>query len=428
MEHIQKAKNIFKELLLKTEPYTKTNMLYVAKQGFWSVLGQIIGSGASAVAVILLANLLSKESFGQYRFILSFIPILLIAALPGISSAFSRTVAREEKIDLPRIIRTQITWGSLGSLVAVIISLFYLHRGDNILFSAMMLVAVFLPFIQPFTAFSSYYKGKQDFKTATLYGSVVNVAQAILLVVAALIFKNTLAVLIGFLIGQVIVPLFFHFKMLSKEKSLSAESAEAEDHSDETIKYGKLLTATQIIGTITGNIDKILTGYLFGAEILAIYSVALTIPSNVVLILNVVPRIAFPKFARNTWQPSEKAKIIYKLFVFFVALIIPTLIYFLLAPIITPLIFRNYEAALPAALVFGALVLISPLNAMIDSIFQARKLIKGMIASQCITLITFIAVFLFIYVNFGPSAIGTAVALIASEVAQFIFGIFFVRR
>lgn len=421
-------KRRYVRLLRGLEQYTKTDMVYVMKGGFWSFLSQGASSASSALAVIILANLLSKESFGHYRLVLSIASLLSVLALPGINTAFMRSIARGENVDSKRLVKTEIRWGLFSSLVALFIAFYYFLGGTSVLAGALVLTAILLPFLQPFSIYSSYYKGKQDFKTAMIYDSAASVFQSAALIIVALITKSVLAALGAFMAGQIVSSLFFYLKTLRDEKALMVLKSDKEDQSAETIKYGKSLTATQIVGALAGNIDKLFVGYFLGAEILAVYSVALTIPNNIILLFNVIPRIALPKFARNAWEADERSRVIYRLFIFIGALLIPALIYFLLVPHVIPLIFKNYSASIPVAVILSFLILISPVNAVIDGVLTARKLVKRIIFSQTVTLITFVGAFFLMYLRFGPSPVGAAVALIISEVVQFLFGLLLLKR
>lgn len=416
------------QLLRSAERYTLTDMVYVVRQGFWSFSNQVVSSTSSAIAVIVLANILSKESFGQYRYVLSVIPIVALFTLPGVAPAITRSVARDESVDLPKTVRTEVRWGLFGSLAALGIAIFYFVHGDGVLSSAFVITALSLPLLQSFSIYSAYLKGKRDFKTATIYGSISSVFQVAVLIIAAFATKNILVVLGSFLFGQIVAQYFFYKKTLHGGGPVSPGDIAANQQSESVIRYGKLLTTTQLVSTITGNIDKLVVGYFLGVETLAIYSIALTIPSNLVLLFNVVPRIAFPKFSKNEWGPDERTKIVRKLLLFLAALVVPAVLYFLLVPIAIPLLFREYGASIPAALVLTFLVLISPLNAVIDQVFQARKQVRSIVFLQILTLCVFSGVFLILWRVFGANPIDAAIALVVSEALQFLVGIILLRR
>ena len=73
---IKKIKEKIYNLLRWSEKYTKTDMVYLAHGGFWLSFGQIISSLSSFLLAIAFANLLPKETYGNYKYILSIASIL----------------------------------------------------------------------------------------------------------------------------------------------------------------------------------------------------------------------------------------------------------------------------------------------------------------------------------------------------------------
>ncbi|MCX6757901.1 MAG: oligosaccharide flippase family protein [Candidatus Nomurabacteria bacterium] len=421
-------KSKIKNFLRKTEKYTKTDMVYIAQGGFWTLFSQVIGSLSSFAVVVILANILTKEDFGQYRFVISIVSILIIFTLPGLSTSITRSVARKQIIDFSKIIKAKIYWGFIGSLATLLVAGYYFYNSNIEITYALILSALFLPFIEPFAIYSAYFKGKQDFKTTAIYESISRVFQALVIIAIALITHSILALLSAYFIGQIIARLFFYRKTLKDEKTQNIEKVILENKSDDTIKYGKHLSATQIINTITANIDKLLVWHFLGAEILAIYYIALTIPKNIVLLCNIIPRIALPKFSQNTWDQEERTKVIKKLFKFFYILIIPALMYFFLVPFVLPFIFKNYSTSVSIAIILSFLIILAPMNTMIGQILQSMKSIKKIICLQIISLITFIATFFILYIVFGASPVVAATALVASEASAVLVGVFLIKK
>ena len=50
-----------------SQKYTQTDMVYLAKGGFWLGMGQIITGLASFLLTLAFANLVPKETFGTYK-------------------------------------------------------------------------------------------------------------------------------------------------------------------------------------------------------------------------------------------------------------------------------------------------------------------------------------------------------------------------
>ena len=68
-------------------------MMYLAQGGFWIALGHIVNGLLAFSLIVAFANLLSKETYGIYRYILSIAGVLNIFVLSGMGTAISRSVA-----------------------------------------------------------------------------------------------------------------------------------------------------------------------------------------------------------------------------------------------------------------------------------------------------------------------------------------------
>lgn len=412
-----------KKILRKAEYYTKTDMVYLVRGSFWSLLEQGIGSLSSFIGVLALTYVLPKDSFGQYRFILSILPILIIFTLPEMGLSLSRSIARGKTIDLIKIAKEKTKWGLLGALLALILAAYYFYAGNMLIFYALLITSAFIPFMESLYIYIAYYKGNQDFKTAAAYHSISRVFQASVIIITALIFKNVIAILIAYLTGQLIARFVFFRKTV---KSINYKEPISGDEENTTvISYGKNLSLLSVVGTIRDNLDKLLVWHFLGAEILAIYYVALTIPNNLVLLFNVLPRIAFPKFAKLTWGSLEYSQLIRKVLLLILGLTLPSILYASLVPFALPIIFKSYHASISPAVIFTVLIFLSPANAMLGQVFYAQKSIKKILILQVFGILVFTSVFFLTYESFKVS--GAALALIVSTFAQFIGGIFLIK-
>ena len=56
-------------VLLKAERYTKTDMLYFAKNGSWLIFAQISIALLALTLSVIFANFIPKDVYGTYRFL-----------------------------------------------------------------------------------------------------------------------------------------------------------------------------------------------------------------------------------------------------------------------------------------------------------------------------------------------------------------------
>src|SRR5450631_2149615 len=88
---LTQAKDTLKRALLWSGSYIKTDMLYLATGGFWSTTAQIITSAGTFVFAIIVAHFLSKEVYGEYKYVLSVVALLSIFSLTLGTAVFQST-------------------------------------------------------------------------------------------------------------------------------------------------------------------------------------------------------------------------------------------------------------------------------------------------------------------------------------------------
>ena len=408
-----KIKGKIIKFLRWSEKYTKTDMVYLIGGGSWLFGAQAVGAVSAFVVTVLLTSLLPKETFGQYRFVLAVIPMLAIAALPGINTATTRFVAQGAHIDLLAITKVKIKWGLIGSLASLFVALYYFSQGNNLLAYIFGISALFIPFFETFFIYSDYYKGKQNFKTPAIYEAISRVIQAFLMVIVALITKNILVLVSVFFIGQITTRLFFFIRTL-KSQTIKQDliSKDELNSQSEIIKYGKHLTLIGVLGVLYGSIDKLLIWHFLGSEALAIYIVAFTIPTSLALLFGFLPQVLLPKFTQKNYsEKSEQKKLFKKLSMFTGIMFIIPIIYIPLAPIIMSTIFPAYSTSI---FISQLLSLIIPLFVLVGIIWQlliARKRNSVMLFIIIASLITSITAFIILKDSLGITAMFVSLGL-----------------
>jgi O-antigen/teichoic acid export membrane protein len=99
-------------LLKKSEKYTKTDMIYLAKGGTWLGIGQAFSLCITLLLSVLFANLISPESYGIYKYILSIAALLALPTLSGMDSAITRTVAQGFDGTIYEALKQKMLYGS----------------------------------------------------------------------------------------------------------------------------------------------------------------------------------------------------------------------------------------------------------------------------------------------------------------------------
>lgn len=379
------------KILRKSEKYTKTDMIYLAKGGFWLTLSQLISVGSAFLLAIAFANLLPKETYGQYKYIISIFSILTLTTLNGIDTSVTRAVAKGYEGSLIPALKTKFKWGLIGALAGLIISGYYFYSGNYQLTIAFAIAAIFVPFMDSFGLYQAYFNGKKWFDKLTKYTSTVKIVSAITIFLAIYFTDNLFLTLIAFFFPMIALRIFF---LLHIKKKYPPN----KEFDPQTVKYGKHLSFIGILGVIAMQIDKVLVFHYLGASELAIYSFAISPLEQMKSLVKPITTLATPKFATST-KTEIKKTLIKKIANLGLLLAIISLIYILLAPYIFQLIFPKYMESVPYSQIFAISFMTLPLLT-ITTAFEAQKMIKEIYSFRIATalfqiIITFTGVFFF---------------------------------
>jgi len=365
---VDKLRNKTYDLLRWSEKYTKTDMLYLAKGGSWLSLGQIISSLSSFLLVIAFANLIPKETFGTYKYILSLTGILLIPSLPGMNTAISIASARNLDGTLLLALKTKIRWGLLSSLASLLLSGYYFLNGNMGLMISFLIASVFLPFIDAFGIYGPFLNGKKKFQISTRYGAITQIISTGFLIAVIFLTDNLFLIVLSYFLSWTLLRYIF-FKITVKKFVTS------KDEDVGAIPYGKHLSLMKVVNIVASYIDRLFVFHFLGAVPLAVYSFAIAMPEQMKGLLGLLDTLAFPKFVkRNIREIKDSFK--KKALRLFLLGAISIGAYILIAPFIFKTFFPKYQEAV----FFSQLFSLSMLNMALfpaSTALRAKKKCEG---------------------------------------------------
>lgn len=292
------------KVLRWTEKYTRVDMVYATKNGFWVTITQVVNSGFSLLLIIAFANLLPKETYGIYQYILSVMGVLSIFTLTGMNSSITQAVAAGHEGTLQLATKYQLKWNLMMVAAFLALSGYYLFQGDSNLSIAYVVLGLFVPATLALNTYGPFLDGKREFK----FGAMTNIASSLIysvgMFITILLSNEVVWLVIAYALTTFLSTLFFYLYTLHKYKP-------KESHTDTTgaLKYGRELTFIRFIGPIAGQIDKLILAHFYGAAPLATYALARIIPNRIIILIKKWVGIAFPKFAQKT--PDELNSVFY---------------------------------------------------------------------------------------------------------------------
>lgn len=382
-------KALLYKLLRKSEKYTKTDMVYLAKGGFWLTLGQIVSSIASFLLAIAFANLLPKETYGTYKYILSILAILSITTLPGMGVAITQAVARGYDKSLSSALKLKIRWGLLGALASLGIATYYWLNHNETLSISFLIVAIFLPFMDTFNVYINFLEGKKNFRISTKFRIIIRILATSIMVATLFITNNIFIILLSYLLSYTVLRFIFVKITLNKYVNNTTSDLSA-------MSYGKHLSLMSILNLIAGQLDKILIFHYLGAAPMAIYAIAMAMPEEIKGVLRNIQSLALPKFAAQPEQEIKKT-ILSKIIKFTSLIAVFVVIYILIAPYVFEIFFPQYLESITYSQIFAISLISASANLPLAAL-QSKKAKKALyIYNACTAILHIILLVVMMY-------------------------------
>lgn len=405
------------QFLRWSEKYTKTDMLYLTHGMSWLSTGQFFSSVSVFILAILFANLLPQETYGTYKFVLSWFSILAIPTLGGMGIAIVNATARGFDKTIHVALRTKIIWGLFGSFASLIFSGYYFFNDNIVLAISFLIVAFFIPTMESYGIFNYFLQGKKKFGASTRYFVISQLISMASIVSAILLTNNIVIILLAYFIPWTITRYVFY--KISTKKYSQNEKIEYS-----AITYGKHLSLMSIIGTVAGQLDKLLIFHFIGAVELAIYTIAIAPVEQIKAVFKSIATLLLPKYSNQSLE-KIRSGINKKMLITGAVLLIIIILYIIFIPFVFKLLFPKYISSVLLSQVF-ALSLISAMAIFPNNALQAleakKELYKMRTAVSSIQILFLIAGIYF----FG--IMGIVLARIFTRLFELLLASFFLKR
>lgn len=374
---------------------------YFLRGSIWLIFAQIVSSLSSFVLAIVLSKIISKEIFGEYRYLLSLLSIISLIAISGYNVIITQIVAQGDDTIWWRGVKKTFLSGILGSFCSFIGAIYYLMNGNSFLSFGLLLIGLLTPLYTVSQLYTSYLSGKKDFKAISLYGIFPDVFVVTALIITAIHFKSAIILLGVFFISNILSHGLTNYLVYKKYPIKNKMEIIFEN------KYPLHLSAMNLFYTVGQNIDKLLIFHYLGAAPVAILTLAQALPLQLKGVQKIILSLTLPKFSENQGKIEAVRKKIYYLTGITAILIA---VYIPIAPFIYKLIFPNYIEAIVISQIFSLSVLFLPCIYLLQSYLSANTRTKVLYINTVVynffmIISTFIGVYFFGLIGAAMSSV-----------------------
>ncbi|TSC75486.1 MAG: polysaccharide biosynthesis protein [Parcubacteria group bacterium Gr01-1014_30] len=379
------------------------------------IAGKIALLLISFVLMVGFANLLPRETYGKYQYLIAIISVLSIFTLPGIHTSMVKSIAQGKEGTMSLAMREKLKWGLLGSFFALLLAIWYSLRGNQALGAVFLLGAFFLPLLESFQIYLYFWNGRKRFDVQTKY-EVFSAAMVALALLIALYISNDLLIIVSaFLLSHTFVDWLLYRKTLKHV---------ANDEQDQrAISFGKHLTVMGVLSVAATHIDKLLLWKFLGAAEVAIYAFA-QLPIHRIVTAIPITSLALPKLGKQNIKEKKPdiMKKFYKLFFVFLPL---ALLLALAAPLIYKILLPQYLESVIYFQALSLMIALAPfsfLNAALIADMRQKDLYVINTASPFLKIALFFALIPF----FGIW--GVTASLLISQIFISCLTLFYFRK
>jgi len=416
---MNKLRNNLYRLLRWSEKYTKTDMVYLTKGGFWLFTSQVISSLVALFLSVAFSNLLSKESYGIYKYILSIAVIIGSLSVSGFFNTVIQSVAEGFEGILKKSFFINLKWSLIGSIVSLSISLYYLVHQNYAFTFCFLIIALFNPIYNSLQLYAPFLNGKKDFKNNTLLGLIPDSLVFLSLFLTILVTENPVFIILSYFASNTLghgLAYLITIKIYHPNNKIKSSYD----------KFSFDLSLVNIIQICATQIDKIIIFQYLGAANLAIYFFATAIPEQLRGFVKIGNALLLPKIAEKTEQKTETTLKKEKMVVLLTLLLV--VFYIVFAPFIFKLLFPQYLESIKYSQVYSIGLIAIALSMFYATNLQVKIKTKEIYLLNLISSVLNIILILVLFLCFKNSLWVIILARLIGFYSTAILGKFFVNR
>ncbi len=397
-----------------SEKFTKTDMTYLARGGFLSLLGQGANVLASLGLAIAVSHFVPKESYGIYKYVISIVSILSLFSLNSIGSAVFQSAAEGFDGALRKAFWDNIRWSVLIFLGTFALGGYYFLLGNTTLAIGVLIGGSLSPFLASVSLFNSFLGGKKDFYRQAIYGIFDSIIPIGIFIGVIFLTQNPLVLVFTYFVTNTLAGWYFY------QRTITIYQASMHLHDQSMLGYSKHLSVMGIISGIASNLDQILLFHFVGAVQLAIYNFATAIPDQVKGPAKTLDRMLQARYVGRSEREIDSS-VGNKVLWYFIFSASITFIYIAAAPYVYKIFFPQYLSAVFYSQIYALGILAISFDPF-GTYLSAKKLVKELYVNNVVYSIFQIASMFVGVVLWG--VLGLIAARIATQVVTAILNYF----
>jgi O-antigen/teichoic acid export membrane protein len=346
------------------EKKVQMDVRYIFFGGGAMAVGQVAVTGISLVSAIAFANLISKDTYGTYQYILTTGEFLTTFSLIGIGRASITSVARGKDGVLNDAFKKGLLWG-IGALAAGLgVGGYYFFKGDWVFAIGIAASTIFTLVITSAKVYIPFLNGRKLFRQTSSFNVLGILIPGTVMLTTLYLTQDVLSLVLAFLLSSTATNLFLFYWCQRYKRN--------NDTDPHLVHEAVHLSIDAVIARSIAYLDRLILFQFAGPAALAEYWIALNFERQFTHMFKSMNSIAIPKLTSRSFSSLQKS--LPRQLLLLYAILIPfTLCYILATPFAFRLLFPQYLSAIIYAQVFGLLFLLLPVKVLSDTFISHSK-------------------------------------------------------
>jgi len=389
---------------------------YFVRNGFWVIASFVIANFSAFFVSVILANMVSKYSFGVFTFIVSLIGFMGLFLFPGVNLGVVH--GSSKGYDKTFIKGVNLKWDAFVKNIPIIVVggaiLIYFINPDA--FKYFVVGLFFIPLIHCFTPVHNFLVGKKLFNIDSVFKII---GELLLLAGLYLVFYFTGSLLLGLIVYFVIksYPLIEYF---------FAKRYVSNDRVEEGfVEYSEKLNFFKILSVGISYVDKFIVTLCLGFASLAVYTIIFSFSKVVTSFFKLIESLLIPKIIFYSVKDFfVKFK---KLFLpcLILVLIVNIIVWFLIPFVINTFFpsYTNYVFLSQLSIIPSVLVLF---NSSFKALFVSKKMVKELNTVNIVKLVSMVVFLPLFILLFG--LLGAIIGFGFIQLTIFVYSFFTIKN
>lgn len=389
---------------------------YFVRNGFWVIASFVIANFSAFFVSVILANMVSKYSFGVFTFIVSLIGFMGLFLFPGVNLGVVH--GSSKGYDKTFIKGVNLKWDAFVKNIPIIVMggaiLIYFINPDA--FKYFVVGLFFIPLIHCFTPVHNFLVGKKLFNIDSVFKIL---GELLLLAGLYLVFYFTGSLLLGLIVYFVIksYPLIEYF---------FAKRYVSNDRVEEGfVEYSEKLNFFKILSVGISYVDKFIVTLCLGFASLAVYTIIFSFSKVVTSFFKLIESLLIPKIIFYSVKDFfVKFK---KLFLpcLILVLIVNIIVWFLIPFVINTFFpsYTNYVFLSQLSIIPSVLVLF---NSSFKALFVSKKMVKELNTVNIVKLVSMVVFLPLFILLFG--LLGAIIGFGFIQLTIFVYSFFTIKN